>query len=149
MVSRHRQRALYAFAAGAAFFATSPVWASDLIVEVRGIRSMNGELGCAIFSGPAGFPREPSRAAQQDWQPVKGTTMSCRFGDLKPGRYAVAVTHDLNGNHRTDTNFFGIPTEQWGVSNNVRPSLRAPRFDEAEFGVTDASPMTIDIQLSR
>jgi len=37
-----------------------------------------------------------------------------------------------NTNNRSfDKNWFGIPREPWGVSNSVRPRLRAPRFDEA------------------
>jgi uncharacterized protein (DUF2141 family) len=38
------------------------------------------------------------------------------------------VAHDLNGNHKTGTNWVGLPLEPWGVTNNVRPILRAPKF---------------------
>lgn len=51
----------------------------------------------------------------------------------RAGTYAIALTHDLNGNRRTDTDFLGRPTEDWGVSRGARPLLRAPRFDEAAF----------------
>lgn len=150
MIGRTLMRALAAFVcSGAALFASCPAWASDLVVEVSGIRSNAGEVGCALFSGPAGFPLDPGRALQQRWQPAKASTTTCRFEGLRPGNYAVAVTHDLNGNHRTDTNFLGIPNEDWGVSKNVRPTLRAPRFDEAAFAVTDASPTTVTVRLAR
>ncbi len=150
MNDRNGTRALAAFImSGAASFAAGPVWASDLIVEISGIQSDAGEVGCALFLNTAGFPREPSQAVRQRWQPAKIPTVTCRFDGLKPGHYAVAVTHDLNGNHRTDANVFGMPTEDWGVSNNVRPAFRAPTFDEAMFAVTDASPMTIAIRLAR
>jgi uncharacterized protein (DUF2141 family) len=36
-------------------------------------------------------------------------------------------------NRKLDTNFLGIPAEQWGASNQVRPNLRAPRFDGTVF----------------
>jgi uncharacterized protein (DUF2141 family) len=49
-----------------------------------------------------------------------------------------------------DTNFVGMPTEQWGVSRNVRPTLRAPRFDEASFKVAaDAGEIVIDIKVAK
>jgi uncharacterized protein (DUF2141 family) len=74
--------------------------------------------------------------------------VTCRFEALAPGDYAVAVSHDLNGNKKADTNFVGIPTEAWGVSNNVRPGLRAPRFDEARFSVP-AEGATIAVRIAR
>ena len=75
--------------------------------------------------------------------------VTCRFTSIEPGQYAVAVMHDLNGNHRTDTKMFGIPTEDWGVSNNSRPRLRAPNFDEAAFSVAEGKTVAIEIKVGR
>ena len=65
------------------------------------------------------------------------------------GTYAVAASHDANGNGRTDTNWVGIPTEAWGVSNNVRPRLRAPRFEEAAFELPETKSLRLQIRLAR
>ena len=46
-----------------------------------------------------------------------GGRTAARFGDLAPGRYAVVVFHDVNGNGRLDENFMGIPREPLGFSN--------------------------------
>ena len=62
-----------------------------------------------------------------------------RFDQLEPGSYAITVYHDKNDNRRFDKNRLGIPREAWGVSNNVRPRLRAPRFDEAMLVLTSAA----------
>ena len=62
----------------------------------------------------------------------------------------VELIQDLNGNRRADTNFVGMPTEPWGVSNGVRPTMRAPRFDEAAFVVGDAAGETVvDVKVSK
>jgi uncharacterized protein (DUF2141 family) len=55
--------------------------------------------------------------------------------DLPQGDYAVAVYQDKNQNKRLDTNFVGIPQEPYAFSNNARPKLRAPNFDEAKIGL--------------
>jgi uncharacterized protein (DUF2141 family) len=115
-----------------------PGWAAELVVEVSGVRSDRGRVGCALFAAEAGFPMETA-VARLDWQPARPAGTTCRFTGLAPGLYALAVSHDLNGNGKTDTNFLGIPTEDWGVSNNVRPSMRAPRFKEAAFQVGDGT----------
>ncbi len=105
---------------------------AELVVKVAGVSQPLGQIGCSLFATPNGFPMDTSTARSQ-WQPADAKGVTCRFSDLSAGKYAVSVGHDLNGNQKVDTNFIGMPTEQWGVSNNVRPSLRAPRYDEAVF----------------
>jgi uncharacterized protein (DUF2141 family) len=62
----------------------------------------------------------------------------------------VAIVHDTNGNGRVDTNLVGLPTEQWGVSRNVRHGLRAPRFHDASIKLAGgAAPTVIDIEAAR
>lgn len=127
---------------------TAGAEAAELRVTVTGAGSSAGEVGCGLYAEERGFPMDPTRAVQL-WQPAKTNGVVCRFEGLRPGTYAVAVSHDLNGNRRTDTNFIGLPTEDWGVSNNARPSLRAPRFAEAAVQVTEGAPVVIEIKLGR
>jgi uncharacterized protein (DUF2141 family) len=54
---------------------------------------------------------------------------------LPKGEWAVAITQDLNNNDKIDKNFIGIPTEPYAFSNNVRPTVAAPGFDECKFTV--------------
>ena len=46
--------------------------------------------------------------------------------DLKKGKYGVKVLIDTNGNADIDLNFFGLPKEQFGFSNNVLGLFGAP-----------------------
>lgn len=121
--------------------------AGELVVKVGDIPSAEGEVGCALFAGEAGFPTGAS--AVQEWTKADPAGVTCRFTGLETGDYAVAVSHDLNGNRITDTNFLGIPREDWGVSNNVRPTLRAPRFDEAKIRVVADRATEIDVSLGQ
>lgn len=123
----------------------APASAGDLLVAITGVRSAAGEVGCALFADGAAFPGGASAAGQ--WRPAQTSGVTCRFEGLKPGAYAVAVIHDVNGNRRTDTNLIGIPTEDYGFSNNARPAMRAPRFDEAAVEVKDGAPVRISVRL--
>lgn len=129
-------------------FAIGSAHAQELIIKVTMVKSTKGEVGCALFNNAAGFPNAEAALSVQRQAPGTDSVV-CRFTDIKPGPYAVAVSHDLNGNRRTDTNFLGIPTEDWGVSNNVRPNLRAPTFDEARFEVAATGVPTLAIKLGR
>lgn len=124
-----------------------PAAAAELRVQVSGIRSAEGQIGCALFAEARGFPGEGATVRRVVPADPKG--VECRFEGLAPGSYAVAVLHDLNGNGRNDTNFLGLPTEDWGVSNNVRPTLRAPRFDEAAVEVKDGPAVVIGVTVGR
>lgn len=110
--------------------AASPVHAADLLVRITGLQAPLGQVGCALFSSEKGFPMD-NASARLGWQRADAAGVTCRYANLPAGTYALSIGHDRNGNRRVDTNFLGMPTEQWGVSNNVRPALRPPRFDEA------------------
>ncbi len=138
---------LAAMATGLSVSLASPAASEELTVTVSGIEANAGEIGCALYKGPDGFPMDDSVATTL-WQSARDTGVQCRFDSLEPGDYAVAVSHDFNGNRETDTNFLGIPTEPWGVSNNVRPSFRAPRFEEAAVRVQPGSAVAITVEVA-
>lgn len=82
---------------------------------------------------------------------VKGVTVAITggqaeyvFEDLPFGTYAVAVYHDENDNGEMDKNFLGIPTEDYGFSNNARGTFGPPGFDQAKFQL-ESSEITVEI----
>lgn len=125
-----------------------PAWAGALVIDVVGIERSEGEIGCALHDDPNTFPME-SDDADELWQKAEADGVECRFEALGSGRYAVAISQDFNGNRMTDTNFVGMPTEPWGVSNNVRPFLRAPRFDEAAVEIEAGATLRIEVELAQ
>ena len=122
--------------------------AADVEVNVSGVADTSGSIGCGLFLGERGFSMDNS-AAQMRWLPADPKGVRCVFADVSPGLYAVSVLHDLNGNRRVDTHFFGLPQEAWGVSNNVRPTLRPPRFDEAAFKVDADRAVALDVKVGK
>jgi uncharacterized protein (DUF2141 family) len=121
--------------------------ASSIDVQVIGAPSDDGSIRCAVFLQSDGFPDDGSKARLQVLA-ASVRPLICRFDDIPASRIAIAISHDGNGNGKLDTNFLGIPKEAWGVSRGVRPSLRAPRFEQAavEF---DGNPMSITIEVAR
>ncbi|MEY8689071.1 MAG: DUF2141 domain-containing protein [Leptothrix sp. (in: b-proteobacteria)] len=145
-VSRSRRKTLLAALLVATLGASH---AAEIVVRIGGLSEPLGQVGCSLFAGVAGFPMDNS-SARNLWLPADAKGVTCRFTEVTEGTYAVSIGHDLNGNKRVDTNFIGLPTEQWGVSNNARPALRAPRFDEASFKVAaDAKDVVIDIKVAK
>ncbi|MEM1118049.1 MAG: DUF2141 domain-containing protein [Bacteroidota bacterium] len=121
--------------------------ASTLIVSVTGVSSDEGTVGCALYDDAEGFPTDRSRMQSGQEVAARRSGVTCRFENVAPGTYALAVVHDKNENGRTDRNLLGLPTEAWGVSNGVRPRMRAPRFDEAAFSIRDGVTTRLSITL--
>jgi len=117
-----------------------------LHVAVSGFPNDKGDAGLALWNGPAGFPEDITHALATTYVPIQDGTASATFGGLTPGIYAVTVYQDANGNRKFDKNWLGMPKEAWGVSNDARPHLRAPRFDEAEVSLS-GTDQTIEIHV--
>ncbi len=121
---------------------------AEITIRVTNVASNQGEVGCALFPAGSAFPMDAT-AARQLWQKAESPGVTCRFDKVAPGSWAVSASHDLNGNRKVDTNFLGIPTEAWGVSNNARPMLRAPKFDEAAFKIAAGQSLTLEIKVDK
>ena len=66
--------------------------------------------------------------------------------DLPAGTYAVSLYEDLNGNHKLDHNWIGIPGEPVGASNNPAARFGAPKFAESAIHLA-SDPHTITIRM--
>jgi uncharacterized protein (DUF2141 family) len=122
-----------------------PSATSTIDVNVRTLRNNKGWLGCRLYSSSQGFPKEPTGTQQR--LSITGEVVRCTFANVAPGTYAVAVMHDENGNGKLDSNFLGIPTEGYGVSNNHTHALSAPTWDESKFEVRAGQDIRIGIAL--
>jgi len=69
-----------------------------------------------------------------------------RIDSLEYGYYAIKVFHDENCNGILDKNFLGIPTEDYGYSNNVSGWFGPPDWGKAKFFFNQRE-MTIEISV--
>lgn len=126
--------ALLASAASAQQAPTAQPAGSTIVVDVRA-KSARGAVVCRLY-GPESERTFPRRAAQPRVTVRVGLSSAnarCVFNGVLPGPYAVGVYQDENNNGQLDTGIFGIPVEPMGVSNNVRPLLGPPSFNDARF----------------
>ena len=120
---------------------------THLTVTVQLTHHSTGELAYLVFDSSSGFPSDPQKAIRHGFLPISSGKGAMRVEtDLPPGKYAVSVYEDLNGNHRLDRNMFGIPREPVGVSNNPPARMGPPHFNDACFRL-GASAKAITITL--
>jgi uncharacterized protein (DUF2141 family) len=104
----------------------------EITVIVENLRADVGQVRFMLFRSEVGFPDEPARAYKTEVVDVKDYKAQATFTDLPYGTYAVYVLHDENSNGFLDKNFFKVPTEGYGASNNAAGIMEMPVFDEAK-----------------
>lgn len=117
--------------------------AADLEIEVKDVRDAKGKVMVALHAPKDGvtFP-DFAGAVSAQWRLAEPGTLRFSFRGLKPGRYAVAVYHDENGNNELDRNPLGMPTEGYGFSRDAKGFAGPPKFDDAAVDVADTSLTT-------
>jgi len=107
---------------------------SVVSVTAHGLRNDDGQVICALFASEEHFP-DGEHAIKSDIVRVKSREGTCRFSDVSPGTYAVALFHDENED-KVLNKFLGIPREGFGFSRDAPPStFGPPKFSAAAFRV--------------
>ncbi len=108
----------------------------------QGVSGSPGSVGFVVFGSRDGWPENHEKAAGRQAAPAQAGAVAVTLA-LVPGRYAVAVVHDENGNRKLDRRPSGRPREGWGMSNNPKATLKTPGFDAA--GLTVACGARVEI----
>ena len=108
----------------------------------------HGAIGYLVFNSPEGFPGNAANAVARGFSAEEqaGQMATIDAGVLPPGRYAVTVYLDENGNHKLDAGLLGVPREPVGASNNPRKRMGPPRFTDCAFAM-ESGNRTLSITL--
>ncbi len=118
---------------------------AKLIVKITGLKNDQGTVKVALCNSKENYKnnRSPFKAAIIK---IENNQAVAVFENLTPGSYAIKAFHDENDNDDFDTNFLGIPSEDYGFSNNVRGLFGPPSWDSAKFQLNKAEQI-IEINL--
>lgn len=106
---------------------------TGIVMQVDALKTNNGFVYCDLYDKKEGFPTDPRRAlARVKVQPIRNQ-VTCVFLNVKAGRYAVALWHDVDADQKFGSNWLGIPTEPVGASNNAKGRFGPPSFKDAAF----------------
>jgi uncharacterized protein (DUF2141 family) len=142
---------IVAFAAVLGTATVAPALADGLHITIDGLRSAKGTVLIGLYDSKASFDRaielsdkdgflnDPQRVAGVALRASAALKGGVVFENLDPGRYAVILLHDEDGNGRLDKNFWGVPIEPYGFSNDAQGFLGPPSFKDAAFDLNGAS----------
>ena len=112
--------------------------AATLIIRAQGIASAEG----MVYAGICDRSFDEATCPYKDRAAAKAGTVEMRLTGVKPGTYAIAVFHDLNGDGKLGRNFIGLPNEPYGFSNDVG-RRGPPEFTGALITVKDPSTTVV------
>jgi uncharacterized protein (DUF2141 family) len=132
------------------FSSASAESTSNVTVVINDIKQDSGRVCFRVYSSDKGFPFSSKNEVQSGCVEKTGRVIKKQFLGLKPGNYAVTVIDDRNRDGKLNTDFFGIPQEGFGVSNNPTVSVTTgtPKFSKASFPVNQNTVVNIQMKYS-
>lgn len=127
---------------GAAFADSAPMpdpfskfsAADSVVLAVKSdFAPAGGHVRVTVYDGAASFLE--AAAGKHDATVNDEGFALFALEDLKPGEYAFVAYYDENGDGKLNRNVVGKPKEPYIFSNDVRPKLRKPTFDETKVAV--------------
>lgn len=103
-----------------------------LTIKISNIEKVKGEIKIGVFNTHTNFLKEGSAIKNYTLKVEKNTAVII-ITDLPKGEYAISMYHDENSDNECNRNFIGIPKEAYGFSNNIRPRMSAPKYDDCKF----------------
>ncbi|MDT0651955.1 DUF2141 domain-containing protein [Autumnicola edwardsiae] len=127
------------------FFATSFLNAQNKIqVEITNCKSDQGFVLVALHNTEDSFLKEEFLGRKSE---INGEKVVVEFGNVPDGIYAISLFHDEDANGEMNTNFIGLPKENYGVSNNAPANFGPPKWNDAKFEVKNGETLKQEIQL--
>ncbi len=115
---------------------TAVTHGANIHVDVQKLKP-SGQVAYALFNSSSGFPSNKDQAFRKAFvdATIDSSTQSASMTikDIPPGEYALILYQDMNQNLLLDKNFFGIPKEPVGASNNPTYRLGPPSFKSCKF----------------
>lgn len=116
--------------------------AATLVIRAEGVGSAPGML----YVGICDRSFEEATCPYRDRATARAGRVEFRVRNVQPGRYAIAVFHDTNGNGKLDRSFIGLPQEPYGFSNDIG-RRGFPNFEGALVDVKDpTTAVTIPVR---
>lgn len=114
----------------------------NLTVNISGLSSDKGQVLVGLYDNESDFLKKQLKG---EIVKVKDNKTVAIFKNVPKGEYAVSFVHDENSNNKMDTNFVGIPKEDYGCSNNAKGFMGPPKYKDAKFNLTEDKVIEIKI----
>ncbi|MDT0685078.1 DUF2141 domain-containing protein [Autumnicola psychrophila] len=117
---------------------------NSIEIEISKFESDKGSVFVALHNTEDSFLKKAFLSEESE---IKGDKVVLQFSDVPDGIYAISLFHDEDGNREMNTNFIGMPKENYGVSNNAPANFGPPKWKDAKFEVNNGEMVRQEIEL--
>ncbi len=114
----------------------------NVTVTVKDADSNDGKIFLALYNTEGDFLNTSFKGMQSA---IENEQCTITFQNIPAGVYAVSIFHDENDNGKMDTNFMGIPKEDYGCSNDASGFMGPPKWEDAKFELKENKSITINL----
>lgn len=109
---------------------------NKVVINISNLKNNKGKVFVAIYNSEENFLKKGYKSIKTT---IKNNACQVVFKDIPNGTYAISLFHDENQNGKMDTNFMGIPKEDYGCSNNAKGFMGPPKWEDAKFQMHNKS----------
>lgn len=110
-----------------------------LEITLIGIEDIQGQIVVLVYDDEKNFLKDERKYPRRLKFPVTHDGMAVSIADVPMKDCGIMLYHDKNDDDKCNRNMVGMPTEKIGFSNNARPKMRAPKFEEAKVEAKETS----------
>ncbi|WP_411894586.1 DUF2141 domain-containing protein [Winogradskyella sp. A2] len=114
----------------------------NLTVNIEEASSNDGQMMIALYDNASDFLEKTFKGTTSE---ISNYGCVVTFENIPEGTYAVSIFHDENKNDKLDSNFIGIPKEDYGCSNNAKGFMGPPKWKDAKFEIKADKSITITL----
>ncbi|WP_299899616.1 DUF2141 domain-containing protein [uncultured Aquimarina sp.] len=103
-------------------------------IDISNIKSSEGTIRIGLYNSEENFYKKIFKSTKVK---SKEGALTVTLENIPAGTYAISLFHDENDNEKLDTNFFKIPKEPYGTSNNAKGNFGPPSWEDAKFSVSN------------
>ena len=119
--------------------AGAPSSGTRVTLKVTDLRNGEGIVRACMTTDPDSFPRcRGVPGARAATTAARKGEIVLSFDNVRPGRYAIALLHDENGNGKADRALGMMPKEGFGFSRDAPVRMGPPSFGDAAIDIGEA-----------
>lgn len=118
--------------------------ADAIVLAVQSEDGRGREVRLAVYDDPATFLETP--ASRHHAKVGEDGLAVVAVRGLKAGEYSFVAYLDLNGDGKLNRNALGKPKEPFIFSNDVKPKLKKPSFDETKVTVSPGEVVVLTLK---
>jgi uncharacterized protein (DUF2141 family) len=117
----------------------------NLTIVITGLENDDGEVLISVSNSRNNYESEDPAFVSAKAK-IENGQAEYIFEAMPFGEYAIKLFHDENTDGELDSNFLGIPTEDYAFSNNASGTFGPAVYDDAKF-IFEQSETTMQISV--